>query len=147
MIGMVKKAKKKREWVLQAAVFSALRRIFRTYPPYREVLDEAKEEYYVNSKKGTKMRRVRFACNHCGNKYARKGIAIDHITPVVDLSGLAKQPDGEVDFNVYIKRLFCPKSNLQSLCKKCHAVKSASEGKVRAKLRKPTTQKPKRKTK
>lgn len=146
---MVKKAKKKSGWVLQATVFSALRRSFRTYPPYKETLEASKEEYYINSKKGTKMRRVRFVCNSCGNKYSRKGVAIDHIQPVIDLAGVARQPDGEVDFNVYIKRLFCPKSNLQTICKKCHTEKSAAEGKLRAKLRKPTSKKQtaKRKTK
>lgn len=138
---MVKKAKKKRVWVLQAAVFSALRRIFRTYPPYRETLDEAKEEYFVASKKGTKMRRVRFACNKCGKKYARKGVSIDHDSPVIQVTGSPRQPNGEIDYNVYIDRLFCTKDNLNCLCNKCHKEKSAIEVKQRAKFRKPTTAK------
>lgn len=127
---------KKRKWVLQAAVFSALRRIFRTYPPYNEVRNRAKEVYYVKSKKGKDLKRVRFKCESCGGKYAAKNVAIDHVESVVPVTGLPTQTNGDPDFNVYIKRLFCGIDNLQLLCKKCHADKSKNENKQRKKKRK-----------
>lgn len=133
---MAKKAKKKRVWVLQAMVFSALRRAFRTYPPYKETLDEGKEEYYVDSKKGKKLRRVRFKCEKCNKKYARANIAIDHIVPVIDVAGVAKRPNGQPDFNEYIDRLYCAKSNLQRLCLTCHKAKSKEENKQRLTIKK-----------
>jgi 5-methylcytosine-specific restriction endonuclease McrA len=140
---MAKKAKKKRVWVLQAMVFSVLRRAFRMYPPYKETLDDAKEEYYVDSKKGKKMRRVRFKCAKCSKKYARTNIAVDHIIPVVDFTGVAKQEDDTPDFNIYIKRLYCARKNLQILCLPCHKAKTKDEGKQRTASK--TTTKPTRK--
>lgn len=121
----------KRRWVLQAAVFSALRRIFRTYPPYSNVRNRAKEEFYIKSKKGKSLRRVRFKCEMCGKKYSSKNVAVDHIEPVIGISGLKRQPNGDPDFNVYIARLFCSEENLQLLCSPCHANKSKNENKQR----------------
>jgi hypothetical protein len=143
---MAKKAKK-RVWVLQAMVFSALRRAFRTYPPYKETLDDAKEEYYIDSKKGKKLRRVRFRCNKCGKKYARTNVAVDHRIPVVDFTGVAKQEDGETDFNIYIKRLYCARGNLQILCLPCHKEKTKDEGKQRTASKTTTKIQPTRKGK
>jgi hypothetical protein len=122
-------AKKKKEWVLKAAVFSALRRAWGYSPLKKEALDKVKEEYYEKCKNGNSRRRVRFECEHCGKTYAQKGVQVDHIDPVVELSGF-------VDFNTYIDRLFCPSSGLQVLCKNCHKIKTLAEGKVRTKIRK-----------
>jgi len=121
--------KKKKTWSVEAAVFSALRRKFKTYPPYKETRDAAKVEYFVKSKHGKDMRRVHFQCAHCQQYFKDKDIAVDHIDPV-------NEPEvGFVDFDTYVQRLFCPLENLQILCKSCHKKKSAEETKTRAKAR------------
>jgi 5-methylcytosine-specific restriction endonuclease McrA len=133
-------AKKKKEWVLKAAVFSALRRAWGYSPLKKQALDKVREEYSEKCKNGNYRKRVRFECEHCGKKFPQKGVQVDHIEPVVELSGF-------VDFNTYIDRLFCHPDKLQVLCKKCHAVKTAAEGKVRTKLRKQAKAKEPKKTK
>jgi 5-methylcytosine-specific restriction endonuclease McrA len=133
---MPRKAKKKRTWNLQAAVYSALRRIFRTYPAYQDCRNRVKEEYFIKSKKGKPMRRVRFVCELCGTKVTNKKICCDHIEPVIPIEGLKKQANGLPDFNQYIDRLFCGPENLQVICEKCHKSKSAEESKARKKGKK-----------
>ena len=48
-------------------------------------------------------------------------IQVDHKKPVVD------PKIGFVDWNTYITRMFCKKSNLQVLCKSCHTKKTKKE--------------------
>lgn len=52
-------------------------------------------------------------CEKCGEKVAK--IYVDHIVAV------GKLDDG------FIKRLFCPSTGLQALCKKCHDLKTKEE--------------------
>jgi hypothetical protein len=120
-----KTEKKKTQFVLQASVISALRRIFRRYPAYQEIKNEKKQEYFVSSKCGKQMRRVGYYCETCKKLTPNKECAVDHILPVVDVIS------GFIDYNTYIKRLFCDKNNLQLLCKNCHEIKSKYENKVR----------------
>lgn len=120
----------KRVWNLEAAVYSALRRAHRNSPEYHEVLKLAKSEYFIQSKKGKPMRRVHFACAQCGKKYSRKGVAIDHVQPVVPVTG-------KTNFDDYVKRLFCGVKGLQVLCKdECHRLKSKHENAQRRALKK-----------
>lgn len=116
-----------------------LRRAFKRCPQFTESLRRAKEEYFVESKHGKQMRRVRFTCATCGRKFINKSgareIAVDHRVPVVDPAV------GFVDFNTYIDRLLCPIDNLQILCnyagvrdgvKSCHKIKTAQERAIQA---------------
>ena len=50
---------------------------------------------------------------------------MDHINPVVC------PKEGFVDWDVFIKRLFCEKDNLQVLCSGCHDKKTLKERKSR----------------
>lgn len=113
-----------KKWNLEAAVYSALRRAHRNSPEYREVLKNAKEEYYIKSKKGKDLRRVRFKCKACNSAYNRKMVHVDHLASVVPISG-------KTNFDDYVKRLFIGVSGLQILCKPCHKEKSNSENKAR----------------
>lgn len=67
------------------------------------------------------MGRNRYECAKCKAIVPNKAVSIDHVAPCVD------PETGFVDFNTYISRLFCDASNLQALCKSCHAAKSATE--------------------
>ena len=117
-------------WVERAKVISALRRIFRTYPPYKEVLTRCKSEWFAKCKNGNMRRRVSFKCEQCGNISPRKGFAVDHHLPVIDVHS------GFVDYNTFVARLFCPVVNLWGLCDTCHKAKSKEEAKERALTRK-----------
>lgn len=68
-----------------------------------------------------------YKCAHCQGEFTSTNIEVDHINPVVD------PKIGFVDWNTYITRLFCEKSNYQALCKTCHKIKSAQEKKERKK--------------
>jgi len=57
--------------------------------------------------------------------FPRKLVSADHVYPVIDPAR------GFVDWNEYIKRLFCPESGFQIICKECHDDKTKRERKVR----------------
>jgi 5-methylcytosine-specific restriction endonuclease McrA len=104
-------------FVLRAFVLNALRRASYRYPPRYETMKEARIE------------RGWYQCAKCLKPARRKEVQIDHIKPVLDPA------TGFVDYNTYIERLFCEKSNLQLLCKPCHKEKSTAENRNRRKKR------------
>lgn len=61
-------------------------------------------------------------CAHC--KRARLKLYADHIKPVGRFSE---------EENLYIKRMFCERTNLQPLCEKCHAKKTKKDNLERSK--------------
>lgn len=121
-------------WVLQAAVFSALRRIFRRSPMYNQALKQAKREVRITGKTKDNIRRIKFKCAICGELFDKKEVDCDHVKPVIPLEGLPIL-NGLPDCNVYIARLFCSVDNLQVLCKQCHKVKSKQENQERKRLK------------
>lgn len=123
------KPKKKKEWVLQAAVFSALRRAHRNSPEYRQTLANAKSEYFITCKNGNQARRVQYECKACGNKGSRKNVYVDHREPVIAVTGFQ-------GFETYIKRLFCGTVGLDILCKSCHDRKTKHENFLRRQYKK-----------
>lgn len=64
---------------------------------------------------------VQYQCNACGEWTKSTAVAVDHITPVIDVQV------GFVDWNQFVERLFCDKSNLQVICDTCHNAKTQSE--------------------
>ena len=61
-----------------------------------------------------------YKCNACNKEWPLTEVQVDHIIPVVG-------PEGFVDWNTYVDRLFCDKSNLQVLCTTCHDKKTHKE--------------------
>lgn len=55
-------------------------------------------------------------------------IQVDHVIPVIG-------PEGFVDWNTFIDRLFTTKDNFQVLCKACHDAKTKDEKELRNELR------------
>ena len=109
----------------------ALRQASRRYPPHYKMQNQHKDEYFIKTKTGKPMRRVRYKCMECKEWYSSKDIRRDHIEPVVAVTGMPRLPNGKVDWNVYIERLLCPPEGLQLLCKGCHDLKTANENKLR----------------
>lgn len=100
-------------------IVATLRNGSRKWPPKFETLNAAKTEKKINPKSGRLAQH--YECNLCGKEYTNKDIEVDHIVPVVD------PVVGFVDWNTYIERLFCERSNYQAICKPCHRIKTKEE--------------------
>lgn len=101
------KDKKDRQWLI-----TKLRRISLYWPARQECLNASKIERGV------------FRCNHCKMGFGRKEINIDHIDPVVKITGF-------INWDDYISKLFCDSSMMQILCLQCHSNKTLTEGFIR----------------
>lgn len=73
-----------------------------------------------------RLSRGRYTCASCSTTQPRSNIQVDHIKPVVPITGWDSW-DG------YLERLFCDASGLQVLCKACHSAKSTQENSLRNK--------------
>ncbi len=110
----------KKNWLI-----SVLRRASLRYPPANQALQRTKETYYIKSKKGKDLKRVKWTCEKCGKPNLKSSERErDHIIPLVDLSGFK-------DWNSYIDRYLIDASGYQILCIPCHEAKSLSEGVIR----------------
>lgn len=121
---------------LRAWMVSALRSVFRRWPPFGRVLKAAKREYFVPTKMGGQRRRVEFKCSKCQQYFNRKQIQVDHTYPVVSEEGFPTLPDGSDDFNTFIRRLFVSDDKLSCMCKSCHKIKTQEENKARREYKK-----------
>lgn len=108
-----------------AFIASVLRSGSRKWPHIYMALNEAKTEKKINVKSGRIAQH--FMCAMCENDFSSTNVQVDHVEPVICPA------EGFVSWDNYIRRLFCPKENLQVLCKPCHKIKSASETKERTK--------------
>jgi 5-methylcytosine-specific restriction endonuclease McrA len=130
-----KKTFNKKSWIV-----SQLRRISLRYPPAIRARNRTKEEYFIASKKGKQLRRVKFTCEKCGKKdLKRTETELDHIQPVINVA------TGFVDWNSFLERHFVEENGYQLLCISCHEQKTLLEGGTRKKQRQKKKAKNKRK--
>lgn len=124
---MAKKIKFEKPFDLYAHIKERLRDRFYKWPPYRKTLDDARMESAKYKKDGTLAKRpiVRYKCAKCGEGFARTGVHVDHIDPVID------PEKGREDIPTLIRRQFT--TDLQVLCKPCHQKKTNEERKRRKK--------------
>jgi 5-methylcytosine-specific restriction endonuclease McrA len=97
-----------RRWLI-----NQLRRISYKWPPRYTAFKKARVDKNA------------YKCQFCGKVFTSKEMKKDHIIPVID------PKKGFVDWNEFIKRLFCKESNFQILCKNCHNEKSREENIIR----------------
>ena len=110
-----------------AFVKSILRSGSKRWPPKYACLAGAYSGQRVNPASG---RMAKFyECAGCGGSFVAKNVQVDHIEPVVPLTGFTTWDD-------VIDRMFCESSNFQCLCLSCHKNKTASERKLAKELRK-----------
>src|SRR5260370_1172130 len=64
---------------------------------------------------------VQRQCQVCNNWVGSTHMAVDHIEPVISIE------DGFQDWNEFIDRVWCAKSNLQRICDPCHDKKTYAE--------------------
>jgi len=91
--------------------------------------------------KNARIKRGVYVCEHCeeetpaslpplpGNKRRRKGIAADHINPIVPTSGFTSWDD-------VVCRMFVELDGYQALCWDCHTLKTNRENSERRLLKK-----------
>lgn len=138
---------------LKSFVVGVIRRSFKKTPMFSEAREKAKVFVDVPTKTGKMVKRVHFRCAHCGGLFRDKGveeyledgtwkkrrfraeIAVDHIEPVVPVTGWDS-------FDGFISRHFL--GAVQVLCnytgerngkKSCHAIKTKAENALRPKAK------------
>lgn len=115
--------KKKPKYNQNSVIRGALRRAFARSPAVQEVMNESRREVPRYKQDGTRHKKnwVQRQCQVCNNWESSSKMAVDHINPVVSID------DGFQDWNEFIARLWCDKSNLQRICDTCHDKKTAEE--------------------
>ena len=105
---------------LQGYIMNTLRRGWSRSYSRRMCLSNAKTEYFAGNR-----RRVHFKCACCGEFFDFKAVQVDHIIPVLNLTGFD-------NWEAVIERMYVGPEGLQVLCTTCHKAKSASEAGTRA---------------
>ena len=107
---------------IQSFIKSALRSGSQRWPPRYEALNEAKRGKFVNESTGRLAEH--YECAMCHKLFPAKSVVVDHIEPVVPVSGFST-------WDEVISRMFCPVSGLQVLCKEDHKIKTKEENDLR----------------
>jgi hypothetical protein len=117
------KIKKRPPYNQNSAIRGALRRAFSRSPAVREILEESRREVPKYKKDGTLAKKpaVQRQCQVCDEWVGSTKLAVDHINPVISVT------DGFQDWNEFIARLWCDKTNLQRICHTCHDAKTYAE--------------------
>jgi hypothetical protein len=76
---------------------------------------------YLKDGSRAKKNWVQRQCEVCYTWVGSTKIVVDHKEPVISVD------DGFQDWNVFVARLWCDKSNLQRICHECHNAKTQSE--------------------
>lgn len=90
----------------------------RKWAPKYECINAAKRGKRVNSKTGRVAEH--YECASCEKLFPLKDVAVDHIEPVVPVTGFVSWDD-------VIHKMYCNSDNLQVLCSDCHKLKSKEE--------------------
>jgi 5-methylcytosine-specific restriction endonuclease McrA len=115
--------KKKPPYNQNAAIRGALRRAFARSPAVQEKMAESRREVPRYRKDGTRAKKdsVQRQCEICKEWVGSTKLAVDHIDPVISVEY------GFQDWNTFVKRLWCDKTNLQRICSCCHDLKTKEE--------------------
>lgn len=121
--------KKKPPFNQEMAIRGANRRLFARSPLVVEKLNESRQEFPRYKKDGTLAKKlwVRRQCEACDEWVGSTQISIDHIDPVVPPEGFPAHFDMWDRINLFLRRLWCDKSNLQRICDSCHDKKTYKE--------------------
>lgn len=116
-------AKKKPKYNQNSVIRGALRRAFARSPLVLEVMAESRRESPRYKADGTRHKKnwVERQCQVCSQWVSTSKMAVDHIIPVVSVD------EGFQDWNEFVSRLWCDKSNLQRICDTCHDKKTQEE--------------------
>jgi 5-methylcytosine-specific restriction endonuclease McrA len=121
-----KPKKKPRPYPDKVLIKGALRRLMARSP----IVYEVKEKAVHKKKKGPRGGKV-YICKICKKTFAGKDVQVDHIIPVVPLDSCLQ----DMTYEEIVARIFCPKKNLQVVCKTCHKEKTKEERAERKKYK------------
>lgn len=120
-----KKLKQTKKFNQKRWLVNQLRRLTLRYPPAIRAVNRTREEYFIKSKLGKDLKRVKYTCANCGKKdLKRSEMNLDHKIPVVSSEGFT-------DWNDFINGLFCDEENLWLICIPCHEEKTKKENEER----------------
>lgn len=121
--------KKKPKFNQEMSIRGANRRLFARSPLVREKLEESRQEFPRFKNDGTRHKKnwVKRQCEVCDQWVPSSQIAIDHIDPVVPPDGFPAHFDMWQRIDMFMKRLWCDKANLQRICDSCHDKKTSEE--------------------
>lgn len=111
---------------IRGFITSTIRSGFRRWPEKYTALDRAKVGKIKNKQTGRLAEHYR--CASCNGNFISKDVQVDHIDPVVPLTGFTT-------WDNFIERMFCDSEKLQVLCIKCHKDKTKKESELRKNLR------------
>lgn len=101
---------------------SALRSASVKWPARYGVLNASFVEQKINPESG---RLAKFyACNKCKGHFTAKNVEVNHIEPVVPVSGMDS-------WDNVIERMFCEAEGMETLCKPCHRAVTKEENNKR----------------
>lgn len=94
-------------------------------------MNESRREVPRYNKDGSRHKKnwVQRECQVCNSWVSTSKMSVDHIIPVVSVE------DGFQDWNDFVNRLWCDKSNLQRICDTCHDQKTYKERIERLKIK------------
>jgi 5-methylcytosine-specific restriction endonuclease McrA len=118
---MADKTRNNGEWTesrFHSFVKSGLRSLSQKWPPKYRVLGKAYAGTSINPSSGRLAKR--YECASCKNTFTSKDVEVNHIEPVVPISGFDS-------WDNIIERLFCEESGLEVVCKPCHKVITKQE--------------------
>jgi 5-methylcytosine-specific restriction endonuclease McrA len=123
--------KKKKTFNMNAVIRGAIRRTFARAPVKQEVLKAVRKEFPKYNKDGSRSKKdaVCYLCNVCKNYAGSTKVSVDHIVPVISVD------EGFVDWNEFVKRLYCGPENLQCICENCHKIKTLEEARLRREMK------------
>jgi 5-methylcytosine-specific restriction endonuclease McrA len=101
-----------KQFNLKNFIIASLRKSTYRYPPRYNCMNAARTE------------RGKYKCALCSLVVGRKEIKVDHIEPVVG-------PEGFIDWNAYVLRMFPDEKGFQALCYTCHKAKTKLENHTR----------------
>jgi 5-methylcytosine-specific restriction endonuclease McrA len=117
----IKKARTRNNGTMTESAFwgmirSALRQKSRWWKPILECKKKSKRAY-----KGTnKRQKFEYHCNICKKWFPEKQIQVDHIIPAGSLQCSSDLPG-------FVDRLFVEVDGLQTICEKCHLIKTKKD--------------------
>lgn len=103
-------------------VKATLRKGTMRWPPKYAVLNAAKRGKSINPLTGRLAEH--YECAECHQLFPAKNIVVDHIEPIVPVTGFTT-------WDSVVERMFCEAENLQAMCKPCHSIKSKLENSIR----------------